>query len=70
MSSIYIICGVIALLIVGYIVYIQIVKRKRRKLYWNDAPTSKPKKKAESDPDFSDTTLVAIEKAKKRDKNS
>lgn len=70
MSSIYIICGVIALLIVGYIVYIQIVKRKRRKLYWNDAPASKPKKKAESDPDFSDTTLVAIEKAKKRDKNS
>ena len=68
MSSIYIICGVIALLIVGYVVYIQIVKRKRRKLYWNDAPSSKPKKKAESDPDFSDTTLVAIEKAKKRDK--
>jgi hypothetical protein len=70
MSSIYIICGVIALLIVGYVVYIQIVKRKRRKLYWNDALASKPKKKAESDPDFSDTTLVAIEKAKKRDKNS
>ena len=70
MVSIYIICGVIAAVIVGYIIYVQVVKRKRRKLYWNDAPASKPKKKAESDPDFSDTTLVAIEKAKKRDKNS
>ena len=68
MAGIYIVCGAIAALIVGYIVYIQIVKRKRRKLYWNDAPSSKPKKKAESDPDLSDTTIIAIEKAKKRDK--
>ena len=68
MLEIYIICGVIAALIVGYIVYLQIVKRKRRKLYWNDAVASKPKKKEEKDPDFSDTTLVAIEKAKMRDK--
>ncbi len=68
MISIYIICGVIAALIVGYIVYLQIVKRKRRKLYWNDAPTSKPKKKEEQDPDFSATAQIAIEKAKKRDK--
>ena len=68
MLTIYIICGIIALFIVGVVIYLQIIKRKRRKLYWNDTPTPKRKKKEEGNADFSDTTIVAIEKAKKRDK--
>ena len=68
MVGIYITCGIIAILIVGFIVYSIIIKRKRRKLYWNNTPTPKAKKKEDADPDFSDTTLVAIGKAKKREK--
>ncbi len=70
MVGIYIVCGVIALAIIGFIVYAQVIKRKRRKLYWGEVPTPKARKKDEKDPDFSDTTLVAIEKAKKRENNT
>ena len=34
-GGIYIVCGVIAAAIVGFLVYCYIIKRKRRKLYWN-----------------------------------
>ena len=40
-GNIYIICAVILVLLIGFIVYKYVEKRKRRKLYWNS--TSQPK---------------------------
>ena len=70
MVGIYISCLVIALVIVAYIVYVQIKKRKQRRLYWANIPTPKAKPKDEPNPDLSATAVIAIEKAKKRDKDS
>ena len=67
MTGIYVICSLIALALFGFIVYVQIVKRKRRKLYWASLPTPKAKTKGEVNPDLSATQVIAIEKAKKRD---
>lgn len=66
MVGIYVICLIIALALVAFVVYAQIVKRKRRKLYWAQTPTPK-KVKDDSNPDLSATQVIAIEKAKKRD---
>ncbi|MBQ8545395.1 MAG: ABC transporter permease subunit [Clostridia bacterium] len=70
MVGIYVTCLVIALAIVAYIVYVQIKKRKQRRLYWANTPTPKAKPKDEPSPDLSATAVIAIEKAKKRDKDS
>ena len=67
MTGIYVICSIIALAVFGFIFYVQIVKRKRRKLYWDSLPTPKAKTKEEINPDLSATQVIAIEKAKKRD---
>ena len=67
MIGIYIICLIIALALVAFVVYAQVVKRKRRKLYWAQTPTPRAKPKNEPNPDLSATQVVAIEKAKKRD---
>ncbi len=68
MVGVYVVCLVIALLLVAFVVYSQITKRKRRKLYWAQTPTPKSKPREEIDPDISATAIVAIAKAKKRDK--
>ncbi len=68
MASIYIICGVIAALIVGYIIYQQVIKKKRRKLYWAQTPTPKSRLKEDDNVDLSATQLIAVERAKKNKK--
>ena len=68
MVGIYVICLVIALGVVAFFVYAFIKKRRQRRFYWaSTTPSKQPQKKQEL-PDFSETAVVAIEKAKKRDK--
>ncbi len=68
MVGIYIICAVIAIGIVGFIVYLQVKKRRQRRLYWGAAPTPKAKPKAQNDLDLSETVTIAITKSQKKDK--
>ena len=68
MLGIYIICAIIAAGVVAYVVYVQIKKRRQRRLYWGETPTKKEKKGNEANQDLSETTVIALEKAKKRDK--
>jgi spermidine/putrescine-binding protein len=64
MVGVYVVCAVIAVIIVGFIVYVQIKKRRQRRLYWGNTPSAKSKKKEEN-PDLSETQVVAISKTKK-----
>ena len=68
MVEIYIICAVIAAGIIAFIVYVQVKKRRQRRFYWANVPTPTAKKKETLSPDLSETTQIALEKSKKRDK--
>ena len=68
MVGIYVICLIIAIGLVVYVVYVQVIKRKRRKLYWAQTPTPKLKQKEEDNVDLSATQVIAVEKAKKNKK--
>ncbi len=68
MVDIYVICLIIAIGLVVYVVYVQVIKRKRRKLYWAQTPTPKLKQKEEDNVDLSATQVIAVEKAKKNKK--
>jgi spermidine/putrescine transport system substrate-binding protein len=68
MVGIYVICLVIALGVVALFVYSFIKKRRQRRFYWSDTATPKQPPKKQETADFSETAVIAIEKAKKRDK--
>ena len=68
MVGIYVICAIIAIAVIAYIVYAQIKKRRQRRLYWGDGQEEKKKKENDANQDLSETTVIALEKAKKRDK--
>ena len=68
MVGIYVICLIIAIGLVVYVVYVQVIKRKCRKLYWAQTPTPKLKQKEEDKFDLSATQVIAVEKAKKNKK--
>ena len=68
MVGIYVICLIIAVGAIAYFVYTIIKKKRQRRFYWADTQTPKQVPKKQENPDFSETTVIAIEKAKKRDK--
>ena len=49
-GGIYIVCGVIVLLLIGIFVYAYIIKRKRRRPYWNNVPTQRKEERASEAP--------------------
>lgn len=67
MVGVYVVCAVIAVLIIGFIVYVQIKKRRQRRLYWGNTPRSpRSRKKEEENPDLSETQVIAISKTKNK----
>ncbi|MBR2024451.1 MAG: hypothetical protein IKA02_01435, partial [Clostridia bacterium] len=65
-GEIYIICAVILVLLIGFIIYKYIEKRKRRRLYWN--VETQPKVTVSRN-DFSSTTMYNAVKEKIEEEN-
>ena len=65
--SIYIVSAVIAVGIIAFIVFKVVQKRKRRRLYWNTAPTSASKKPDDKANDsLSETVTIAIKRSQSK----
>lgn len=68
-GTIYIICGIILIGIIGFAVYYIVINKKRRKLYWNSSPSTPQEKAEEKDDSLSETVMIAAVKAEKKKKD-
>lgn len=68
-GTIYIICGIILVGIIGFVVYYIVITKKRRKLYWNNSPSAPQEKAEEKDDSMSETVMIAAVKAEKKKKD-
>lgn len=68
-GTIYIICGIILVGIIGFAVYYIVITKKRRKLYWNNSPSAPQEKAEEKDDSMSETVMIAAVKAEKKKKD-